>query len=355
MAEKLSLFVGTYTRLGARGIYSCQMDADTGEVGELAVTGGIENPSFLALDPAGEHLYAVCETTDDSNEGAVSAYSINEDRSLTFLNRESTGAPGPCHLAVDLTDSYVIAANYAGGSVCMLPIERNGALQRKCDFVQHEGSSINAERQQEAHAHSVTIDRSNSHAYVCDLGMDKIVVYRIDLQDGRLVEDTDLTVTSKPGHGPRHFDFHPGGKYCYAINELGSTVAVYDFDPGSGRITEKQVISTLPAGWAGTSHTADIHVSPDGRFVYGSNRGHDSIAIFSVDPDTGQLDPAGYEPTLGQTPRNFALSSDGRFLLAENQDSASIVTFSIDVDSGLLEYTGSQIEILAPVCIKFRR
>ena len=139
-----------YTRLGARGIYSCQMDADTGEVGVLAVTGGIENPSFLALDPAGEHLYAVCETTDESNEGAVSAYSINEDRSLTFLNRESTGGPGPCHLAVDLTDSYVIAANYAGGSVCMLPIERNGALQRKCDFVQHEGSSINAERQQEA-------------------------------------------------------------------------------------------------------------------------------------------------------------------------------------------------------------
>ncbi len=354
MAETVTLFVGAYTNQGAEGIYTCRMDVDSGRLDQVAVVGDIENPSFLAVDPAGQHLYAVCETLGIGDDGWVSAYSINSDGSLTFLNRESTGGPGPCHLQVDSTDSYVIVANYHGGSVCMLPVETDGSLGPRSDFVQHEGSSIDPERQHGPYAHSVTIDSSNSRAYVCDLGIDRILVYQIDHERGRLVEDRDLRASSKPGSGPRHFAFHPSDNYCYAINELGSTVAAYEYDNGTGRISEMQLVSTLPEGWSGTQSTADIHVSQDGRFVYGSNRGHDSIAIFSVDPETGRLEPEGHEHTLGKTPRNFALSPDGRFLLAENQDSANIVTFAIDGDSGRLEYTGNQIGIPAPVCIQFR-
>ena len=191
MADTATLFVGTYTNLGAEGIYTCRMDVDSGMLEQVAVVGGIDNPSFLAVDPSGEHLYAVCETHDD--EGAsdsISAYSIGDDGSLTLLNVESTGGPGPCHLAVDSTDSYVIVANYYGGSVCILPVEADGSLGPRCDFVLHEGSSIDPERQFEPFAHSVTIDSSNSRAYVCDLGMDKILVYRIDHEQGRLIEET---------------------------------------------------------------------------------------------------------------------------------------------------------------------
>jgi len=353
MAEKRTLFVGTYTRLGSLGIYTCRMDAETGAVEQVAVTGGIEEPSFLAVDPGGDHLYAVAETADNQGEGAVHAYAINGDGSLTFLNRQSTGGAGPCHLAVDATDSYVIVANYFGGSVCMLPAGPDGWLGERCDFIQHEGSSVNVERQGEAHAHSVTIDPTNSRVYVCDLGMDQIVVYGIDHEDRRLELDEALTVRAEPGHGPRHFDFHPSGKYCYALNEIGSTVAVYDRDGRSGRLSGKQLISTLPDGWEGFNSTADIHVSPDGRFLYASNRGHDSIAVFAIDPGTGELTLIGHEPTRGNNPRNFAISPDGKFLLAENQDSGNIVAFAVDAGTGQLEFTGNQIEIPAPVCIKF--
>ena len=184
MAETVTLFVGAYTNLGAEGIYTCRMDVDSGRLDQVAVVGDIENPSFLAVDPAGQHLYAVCETLGIGDDGWVSAYSINSDGSLTFLNRESTGGPGPCHLQVDSTDSYVIVANYVGGSVCMFPVEPNGALRPRCDFVQHEGSSIDVERQEGPHAHSVTIDSTNSRAYVCDLGIDRILVYQIDHERG---------------------------------------------------------------------------------------------------------------------------------------------------------------------------
>ncbi|MDP6824111.1 MAG: lactonase family protein [Dehalococcoidia bacterium] len=354
MGEKLTLFVGTYTRLGSLGIYTCRMDAKTGALEQVAVMGGVENPSFLAVDPAGDHLYAVAETANSKGEGAVHAYSIDGDGSLTFLNQRSTGGADPCHLAVDATDSYVIVANYVGGSVGMLPIRPAGHLGERCHFIQHEGSSVNVRRQGEAHAHSVTIDPTNSWAYVCDLGMDRIVVYRIDREGGCLEADDALTVRAEPGQGPRHFDFHPSGEYCYVLNEIGSTVAVYDHDGRSGRLSGKQLISTLPEGWEGVNGTADIHVSLDGRFLYASNRGHDSIAMFAIDPRTGELASIDHEPTRGKNPRNFALSPDGRFLLAENSNSASILTFAIDAETGQLEFTGNEIEIPGPVCIKFK-
>jgi 6-phosphogluconolactonase len=329
------------------------MDAETGKVEQLAVMGGIEDPSFLTIDPPGNHLYAVTETANSEGEGVVYAYSINGDGSLSLLNQRFTGGADPCHLAVDATDSYVIVANYIGGSVCMLPISPDGRLGEKCDFIQHEGSSVNVERQREAHAHSVTIDHTNSWAYVCDLGMDRILVYRINHEDQRLEAEVALTVQAESGQGPRHFDIHPSGQYCYVINELGSTVSVYDHDHRSGQMTSKQLISTLPDGWKGLKSTADIHVSPDGRFLYGSNRGHHSIAMFAIDPGSGELTLIGCEPTRGKTPRNFAIAPGGRFILAANQDSGDIVTFAVDEESGRLEFTGNQLAIPAPVCIKF--
>ena len=354
MAEEVTLFVGTYTRMGSEGIYTCLMSLATGALELRHVTGEIENPSFLTTDPTGDHLYAVCELGAEGGHGVVTAYTIAADGSLSALNRQSTGGTGACHLAVDATDALVIAANYHGGSVAMIPIEADGSLGERCDFIQHEGTSINPGRQNQAHAHSVTITDTNERAYICDLGMDEILVYDIDHDAKRLRRAGNLTVTAQAGQGPRHFAFHPSNAYAYAINELGSTVAVYDVDAASGRLTERQLISTLPSAWDGENTTADIHVSRDGRFVYASNRGHDSIAVFAIDPATGRLDAIGHEPTRGETPRNFALAPDGRHLLAENQDSGTIVTFAVDEQTGELSYTGSQIEIPAPVCIVFR-
>jgi 6-phosphogluconolactonase len=354
MGAELTLFVGTFSKRGALGIYTCRMDVATGALEQVGVTGGIMEPSFLALDSSGEYLYAVSEMADAQGEGGVYAYAIAADGALTFLNRVSTGGPGPCHLAIDGADSYIVATNYNGGSVCLLPIGADGHLQKRSDFVQHAGSSVNPARQGEAHAHSVTFDRTNQWAYVCDLGMDQVLAYRIDGKTRKLALDPALTVHAEPGQGPRHFDFSPSQEHCYVLNELGSTVAVYDRDVASGRLTARQLISTLPDSWEGESHTADVHVSGNGRFLYASNRGHDSIAIFAIEPATGELSPVGHEPTGGENPRNFALTPDGQFLLAENSVSGTIVTFAVDADSGGLEPTGDVLELPAPVCIKFR-
>lgn len=353
MVAKDTFFVGTYTRLGASGIYTCQMEDETGRLEEIAVAEGLEDPSFLTIDPTGEHLYAVTETADSAGEGTVCSFAIEIDGSLTLLNQQSTGGADPCHLVVDATDSYVLVTNYIGGSVCMLPISPDGRLGERCDFIQHCGSSVNADRQEQAHAHSVTIDLSNSRAYVCDLGMDKILIYRINAEGQCLDLESELTVEADPGQGPRHFDIHPSGKYCYVINELGATVAAYSRDSESGKMLGKQLISTLPDGWDGPKSTADIHVSRDGRFLYGSNRGHDSIAIFAIDALTGELSPMGHTSTRGKTPRNFALSPNNKFLIAANQDSGTLMVFAVAEDSGQLEFTGHQLELPGPVCIQF--
>ncbi len=352
MANDLTLFVGTYTRQGSAGIYTGLMNPATGAIDVRHITTGIENPSFVAVDPTGEHLYSVCETSDPTTHGAITAFEINGDGSLRELNRQSTGGPGPCHLAVDATDQLVIAANYKGGSVAMIRIEPDGSLGDRCDFIQHHGSSVHPDRQDQPHAHSITLNATNDRAYVCDLGTDRIVQYQIDADAGRLHHAGD--VVSHPGEGPRHFAFHPTKPYAYVINELGSTVAAYDVNPNDGNLSERQILSTLPSEWNGANTTADIHVSPNGRFLYGSNRGHDSIAIFAIDPPSGRLDVIGHESSRGQTPRNFALSPDGNFLLAENQDSGTIHTFAIDPDTGLLDHTGHIVDIPAPVCVVFR-
>ena len=350
------LFVGTYTRTTSEGIYLCRMDNSTGAVERVAVTGGIENPSFLALSPDRTRLYAASEVTEAEGHtaGFVFAYSISPGSGeLTFLNQQSTGGPGPCHLSVDATGTHVVVANYHGGSVCVLPIQEDGSLAERSEFIQHVGSSANPQRQQEAHAHSVNIDPTNRIVYTPDLGMDKVMIYRLDLDSGKLVANDPPFVQIAPGAGPRHFSFHPDGKRAYVLNEIGNTVTAFNWDAQGGGLEEFQTITTLPDDFSETSHTADMHIHPSGRYLYASNRGHDSIAIFEIDPDTGSLTPRGWESTQGRTPRNIAIDPSGQFMLAENQDSDSIVAFRIDDETGALTATGDAAEVPMPVCIKF--
>lgn len=350
MANDLFAFIGTYTRLGSEGVYTLRMNGDTGELTQVSVATGLENPSFVALDPSGEHLYAVSETSAFDGSGGITAFGVNADSGeLTQINQVSTGGPGPCHLMIDSTDSLAIVTNYGGGSVSAHLINDDGSVSERTEFIQHEGSSVNPNRQEQAHAHSVNIDPSNSRAYVCDLGMDKVLTYDIDLTNGKLSLASEVDEVA--GEGPRHFTFHPSGNYVYVNNELGNTVTVYDLD-GEGDLTPKQTKSTLPDDWEGVSHTADIHVSPDGKFVYCSNRGHDSLAIFSIDRSTGEITRIGIASTMGNEPRNFAITPDGAFLLAENQNSDTIVTFKRESD-GTLTATGSVINVPAPVCLQF--
>ena len=357
MAQTNLVAVGTYTRTTSDGIYICEFDAETGDLDPVSSMAGAENPSFLALHPNGQTLYAASETEefDGERQGALYAYSIDADTGrLSPINAVGSGGPGPCHVSVDATGCYLLAANYHGGSVCVAPINDNGSLEPLSCFIQHEGSSVNPDRQEQAHAHSINLDAQNRFAYVPDLGQDKVVIYRLDLDRGELLANDPAHVESEPGAGPRHFDFDPSGTRAYVINELGCTITGYDYDSESGALTSFQTVGTLPAaGFGRHNTTADIHVHPSGRFVYGSNRGHDSIAIFSVDEDTGQLTALGHESTQGWTPRNFAIDPSGQFLLAANQDSDTIVSFRIDTDSGELTPTGSVIEIPMPVCIKF--
>jgi len=350
MSKDLFAFVGTYTRLGSEGIYTLRMNAETGEVTKVSTATGLENPSFVALDPTNDHLYAISETSAFNGSGGITAFSINKETGgLTQINQQSTQGPGPCHLVVDATDSSVVVANYAGGSVSVHTVNEDGSVNAGTDFVQHEGSSVNERRQQEAHAHSATLNSTNDKVYICDLGMDQVLTYNLDTVNGKI--SLAGSVDSDAGEGPRHFTFHPNNKWVYVNNELGNTVSVYDVASDES-LTQKQKISTLPEGWEGVSHTADIHTSIDGKFLYCSNRGHDSLAIYSIDQSDGTLTHIGNESTQGNTPRNFAMTPDGRYILAENQDSDSVVTFKIE-DDGTLTPTGSVLELPAPVCIQW--
>ena len=357
MAQFSLVAVGTYTRTTSDGIYVCEFDGETGELDPVSSIAGAENPSFLALHPNGRTLYATSEIEDFEGErqGALYAYDVDSDAGrLSLINVVGSGGAGPCHVSVDATGRYLLAANYHGGSVCVAPINDDGSLEPLSCFIQHEGSSVNPARQEQAHAHSINLDAQNRFAYVPDLGQDKVVIYRLDLESGVLVANEPSFVDTEAGFGPRHFDFDPSGTRAYVINELGNTVTGYDYDSGSGALSPFQTVGTLPAaGFGRHNTTADIHVHPSGRFVYGSNRGHDSIAIFSVDEETGRLTAVGHRSTEGWTPRNFAIDPSGEFLLAANQDSDTIVSFRIDEEWGVLTPTGDVLEIPMPVCLRF--
>ena len=353
--KEILIYVGTYTRGKSKGIYVYRLDPGSGALEYASKATGLNNPSFLAIDPEQRYLYAVNEIGESAGRpsGAVSAFSIDPGTGeLTFLNQESSQGTGPCHLSVDKTGRFVLVTNYASGSVSVLPIQSDGRLGEATDMVQHRGSSVNPRRQEGPHAHSITLDPGNRYAFVADLGLDKIMIYRLDLTQGKLIPNDEPWVQVKAGAGPRHFAFHPNGKYAYLINELDSTLIAFTYDAAHGTLREVQTVSTLPEGFAGTNYCADVHVSPSGKFVYGSNRGHDSIAILAIDEGTGRLSCLGHEPTQGKTPRNFAIDPTGTFMLVANQDTDAIVTFRMDQQTGRLLSTGHVTEVPTPVCIE---
>jgi 6-phosphogluconolactonase len=350
------VYVGTYTRGGkSKGIYTLKLNMKTGALTEIGATEGVVNPSFVAIHPSNKFLYAVGEISefDGKPTGGVTAFAINpKDGALTKLNEKSSGGAGPCYVVVDATGKNVLVANYGGGSVACLPIKADGTLEDASSFIQHEGSSVNAQRQSGPHGHSINLSPDNKFAFAADLGLDKVLIYAFDAEKGQLTPHADTEI--KPGSGPRHFAFHPSGKYAYVINEMALTVTAFKYDAKQGTLKTLQTISTIPdtdRSQPGLS-TAEVRVHPSGKFLYGSNRGHDTIAAFSINQDTGELTYIENESTQGKTPRNFFIDPTGTYLLAENQGTDSIVVFRINRDTGELEPTGNHIEIPAPVCIR---
>jgi 6-phosphogluconolactonase len=349
------VYVGTYTAgdSTSKGIYRLRLDLLTGALSEEGPPTKTVNPSFLALHPNGRFLYAVNEVGErrEDTGGAVSAFAVDaRTGALRLLNTQPSGGAAPCHLTVDKAGRNVLVANYAGGSVAVLPIAPDGQLRPAATVVQHEGKSVNADRQTGPHAHSITLDSDNTFALAADLGIDKVLAYRFDTARGTLTAGAPVPLA--PGSGPRHVAFHPDGRRAYVINELLSTVTAFDYDRATGGLSERQTVSTLPADFKGANFTAEVVVHPEGKFLYGSNRGHDSIAIFAIDPATGKLTPAGHRPTQGQWPRNFAIDPTGTFLLAANQRSDSIVVFRIDRATGQLQEEGKPFPLPQPVCLR---
>lgn len=354
--EQYLVYIGSYTTGDSKGIHCFSMHRESGKLDLLGATGGVRNPSFLAIHPSGKHLYSVAEIADfgGGRGGAVAAFSLDANSgALEFLNTQSSGGPGPCHLTVDRTGRYVLAANYGGGSVSSTAIAADGRLQRTASFHQHTGSSVDRRRQEGPHAHSINLDPSNRFAYAADLGLDRILIYRFNETTGELTAAEPPFGAVAPGSGPRHFATHPRQATAYVINEMASTVTAFRRDAETGALEQLQTITTLPAGFSGGTSTAEVQVHPSGRFLFGSNRGHDSIAIFTIDGESGKLAPLGFQPTGGKTPRNFGVTPCGKFLVAANQGSDNLVVFRIDEQTGQLQQTGHGASVSKPVCVKF--
>ena len=367
MVKETLVYIGSYTepiRFGTGkilqgkgdGIYVYRMDQKSGALEPVSKATGITNPSYLAFDSPRRFLYVVNElkTFENTPTGTVSAFAVDpKTGKLEFLNKRMTHGTDPCHVLVDKKGKYVFVANFMSGSICVLPVLEDGSLGEASDFIQHQGSGIDPVRQQGPHAHAVTLDEAGRFAFVPDLGLDKVMAYQFDPKRGMLEPNQVPWVKMKPGAGPRHVAFHRSGKFAFLINELDSTLASLSYDGRRGAFKVLQIVPTLQEGYQGESTCADVQVSPAGAFVYGSNRGHDSIVIYRVNQRAGRLTYVGHQSTLGKTPRSFAIDPTGRFLLAANQDSGTVVTFRIEPKTGKLLPMGHAIQVPTPVCVKF--
>ncbi|UCF97914.1 MAG: lactonase family protein [Spirochaetaceae bacterium] len=363
---ELLVYIGTYTekiRFGTgqifkgkgEGIHICKMDPASGSWQPYAVTRGVKSPSYLAFHPGRRFLYAVNELKEHEGRatGTLSAFTVDAaSGELRFINKAATHGTDPCHLSVDRTGRYVLVSNFASGSVAVLPIRADGGLEEASDVVQHTGSSSDPVRQSGPHAHSVTLDATNRFVYVPDLGLDRLMIYRFDAKRGKLKAHDQPWLETKPGAGPRHFVFHPGNSFAYLINELDSTILSLRYHGERGILEEIQTVPTLPDSFRGHSSCADIHVHPSGRYLFGSNRGHDSIVIYEIDENRGTLNYVAHEPTGGKTPRNFVIDPKGTFLFAANQDSDNVVHFRIDQQTGRISPSGEVTNVPTPVCLK---
>jgi 6-phosphogluconolactonase len=349
------VYVGAYTRepFGhGEGISVFQFDPASGEMSHVQTLDGILSPSFLTADPTRRHLYSVNEWDD----GAVSAFARDsETGKLTTLNQQPTHGAAPCYVTMDTAGRYLLVANYAGDTVAVLPIAGDGSLEPASCVIRHQGSGVNPDRQERPHPHMIAPTPDGRFVLVTDLGTDQIVTYELEAGTGQLVLNRrgPAFAEAEPGAGPRHFAFSPGGDTVYVLNELGSSLTAFDYDSNTGTLSARQTVSSLPSDYSGVNYCAHVVVAPDGRFVYGSNRGHDSIAIWPVDPDTRELGLASHQPSGGNWPRNFALDPTGGWLLAANEKSDTIVTFRRDAETGMLTPTGQVTKTASPVAILF--
>ena len=349
LAADAPFYIGTYTRPGgSKGIHRAVLDPDTGKVSDPQLVAEAKNPSFLAIHPGGKLLYAATE----GDTGEASSYAIAADGTLKFLNKQSAKGNGTCHIVTDPAGKNVLVANYGSGSVAVLPIQADGSLGEATGFDQHAGSSADPARQKGPHGHSIYVDPAAKFVYSCDLGTDLINGYKFDATRGTITTDQTATGKVAPGSGPRHLALHPKQDTAYVLNEMLSTITAFRRDPASGALTEIHTVSTLPANFTGKSSTAEIFVHPNGKYLYGSNRGHDSIAAFAISSD-GQLAPAGHTPAGVKVPRSFAIDPSGRWLLTAGQDSNDVAVFKLDPATGKLTPTGQRLEVGAPVCIMF--
>ena len=358
--DKMWVFVGTYTgpKTKSQGIYRLEFDPANGNLGNPVLAAETTNPTFLAIHPSQKFLYAANEVDEFAGKkgGGVSGFALDaKTGALTPLNQQSSRGEAPCHLVVDRTGKNVLVANYNGGSVAVLPISADGKLSEASAFVQHAGTVADAKRQGGPHAHSINVDAGNHFAIAADLGLDKLFVYKFDAAKGSLTPNDPPFLATAPRAGPRHFAFHPNGKYAYVINEINLTIDAMAYDADKGILKRLQTISTLPAGVEAKPmfSTAEVVVHPSGKFLYGSNRGHDTIAAFSIDAKTGELKLIGHQGEGIKTPRNFNIDPAGNFMLVGNQSGGSIAVFRIDAKTGELKPTGIKAIIGAPVCMKF--
>jgi 6-phosphogluconolactonase len=357
-ASQYFVYIGTYTtKQTSKGIYVYRFDAANGQLTSVGLAAESADPSFLAVHPNGKYLYAVNEigNFNGAKSGAVSAFEIDpKNGSLKLLNQVSTHGAGPCHVSLDKTGRWVLVANYDGGSVATFMVQDDGSLSLVKGFVQHSGSSVDKTRQEGPHAHWIGVSPDNRFALVADLGLDDVLMYRLSDLQGSLTPNTPPYAQVKPGSGPRHFAFHPNGKFGYVLTEMAATVTAFSYDAKKGALTPLQTVPTLPKDYSGPTEAAEIVVHPLGKFLYASNRaGVDTITIFAIDNAKGTLKEVDRVSTKGKTPRNFAVDPTGKFLVAANEDSGNLVVFRIDPATGGLTPTGQDEKVSSPVCVTF--
>ena len=354
-AAALRIHIGTYNTRGSAGIYTAALDSDTGALSAPAVAAAATNASWVSWHPRGTILYAVNEHRGEgtARAGEVVAYAPDADGRLRERNRQRTGLGTPCHLGVDPSGGVLVAALYGDGAVLAFPLDGDGSIRPPSATIRHQGSGPHPERQKGPHAHGVTFAPGGNLVFIPDLGLDRMVAYRVAIPDATLLAVPTADGITPAGAGPRHFVFHPDGRHAYAVNELDATVTAFAWDAGRATLTPVATVRSLPADATMPNTSAEIAVHPGGRFLYVSNRGHDSIAVFALDPATGAPTLVQNEPSGGRTPRGFALDPSGRYLVSANQDSDRIVTLRVDPETGRLTLTGHAIDVPAPVCIAF--
>ncbi|MEI8005347.1 MAG: lactonase family protein [Bacteroidota bacterium] len=354
--SKQLVFVGTYTGRGSDGIYAYRFNPANGDLKPIGLVAKTENPSFITIDPAGQFLYSVNETDSFQHKpgGAVSVFAINKGSGkLSLLQQISSLGAAPAHLSLDQSGRYLMVANYNGGNAAVFPVGRDGKLGQQTAFNQDAGSGPNANRQAGPHAHFIQATNDNRYVMIADLGIDKVLKFRFNADNGKLIPADSGFVNLNPGSGPRHLAFSPSGKFVYVLNELNSTITWFSFESEAGMMQKKQTISTLPASFMGENTAAEIAADAKGRFLYVSNRGDNSIGLFKINSEEGSLTPVEWVSTGGKTPRSFAIDPTGQWLFAANQDSDNIVLFRIDQASGQLSQTSQTVKLISPVCIKF--